>query len=191
MDENNNVQSHTARVKQFWREWRFPVICFAVAFILFKFVFLTAIIPTASMYPTLPSPCFSFSARATYWFEEPERGDIVLFKRADGNSKIYAKRIVGMPGDTLEIKHGQTYINGEIYDEPYLRETPEDLDFGTFQIPSGCYFMMGDNRNNSYDSRYWDEHFVPRENILSKVYYSIPIGTPETTDNDIAQQKGQ
>lgn len=96
-----------------------------------------------------------------------------------------------MPGDTLEIKHGQTYINGEIYDEPYLRETPEDLDFGPFQIPSGCYFMMGDNRNNSYDSRYWDEHFVPRENILSKVYYSIPIGTPETTDNDIAQQKGQ
>lgn len=105
--------------------------------------------------------------------------------------KGYAKRIVGMPGDTLEIKHGQTYINGKIYDEPYLRETPEDLDFGPFQIPSGCYFMMGDNRNNSYDSRYWDEHFVPRDNILSKVYYSIPIGTPETTDNDIAQQKGQ
>ena len=119
----------------------------------------------------------------------PERGDIVLFKRDIPDSKVYAKRIVGLPGDTIEIKHGVTYINGEALEEKYLRETPDDEDFGPFNVPEDSYFMMGDNRNNSYDSRYWDEHFVPRKSIISKVNFSVPLA-PHKDENDIEQQKG-
>lgn len=189
MGNNNNVQKHTGKVKKFLQEWAFPLVCFVAVWILVKVVFPTAIIPTASMYPTLPSPCFSFSTRAAYWENDPERGDIVLFKRDIPDSKVYAKRIVGLPGDTIEIKHGVTYINGEAFEEEYLREPPDDEDFGPFNVPEDSYFMMGDNRNNSYDSRYWDEHFVPRKNIISKVNFSIPLA-PHRDENDIEQQKG-
>lgn len=189
LENNNNVQKHTGKVKKFLQEWAFPLVCFVAVWILVKVVFPTAIIPTASMYPTLPSPCFSFSTRAAYWENDPERGDIVLFKRDIPDSKVYAKRIVGLPGDTIEIKHGVTYINGEALEEKYLRETPDDEDFGPFNVPEDSYFMMGDNRNNSYDSRYWDEHFVPRKSIISKVNFSVPLA-PHKDENDIEQQKG-
>lgn len=105
-----------------------------------------------------------------------------MFYRENGSKTIFAKRIIGMPGDVVEIKHGITYINGKILEEEYLRETPDNKNFGPFQVPDGYYFMMGDNRNNSYDSREWEEHFVPRNNILSKVYYSIPLS--ELVDNE-------
>lgn len=169
------MPTRTEKLKQVFNEWKIPIVAFATALILFKFVFLLVLIPTSSMYPTLPSPCYSISIRAAYWFNDPVRGDIVLFRRDNGDKTIFAKRIVGMPGDTIEIKHGVTYINGEVFEEDYLRETPDDENYGPFQVPEGCYFMMGDNRNHSYDSRKWDEHFVPRENVLSKIYYSISL----------------
>lgn len=169
------MPTRTEKLKQAFNEWKIPIVAFAAALILFKFVFLLVFIPTSSMYPTLPSPCYSISIRAAYWFNDPVRGDIVLFRRDNGDKTIFAKRLVGMPGDTIEIKHGITYINGEVFEENYLKETPDDESYGPFQIPEGCYFMMGDNRNHSYDSRKWNEHFVSRKNILSKIYYSISL----------------
>lgn len=169
------MPTRTEKLKQAFNEWKIPIVAFAAALILFKFVFLLVFIPTSSMYPTLPSPCYSISIRAAYLFNDPVRGDIVLFRRDNGDKTIFAKRLVGMPGDTIEIKHGITYINGEVFEEDYLKETPDDENYGPFQIPEGCYFMMGDNRNHSYDSRKWNEHFVPRKNILSKIYYSISL----------------
>lgn len=172
-----------SRVKGFVFDWLPSIITFAVVWVLCHTVFLTAIIPTGSMVPTLPAPCFSFSLRTAYWFDSPQRSDVVLFQRNDGNDKIYAKRVIGLPGETIEIIAGQTYINGALYTEPYLNETAEPLDFGPFVVPDGCYFMMGDNRNHSYDSRYWDEHFVPEENVLSKVITSV--GVPGEMKDDI------
>lgn len=144
------------------------------------------------MYPTLSAPCFTVGVRTDVLNKPYERGDIVLFQRDDGNERFYAKRIVGMPGDVLEIKHGQTYINGVEYEESYLNETPEDLDFGPFQVPEDHYFMMGDNRNNSYDSRYWDEHFVPANKVMSKVYLHFHLGlSDKDSQDDMAAQKGE
>ena len=144
------------------------------------------------MYPTLSAPCFTVGVRTDVLNKPYERGDIVLFQRDDGNERFYAKRIVGMPGDVLEIKHGQTYINGVEYEESYLNETPEDLDFGPFQVPEDHYFMMGDNRNNSYDSRYWDEHFVPANKVMSKVYLHFHLGlSDKDSQDDMAVQKGE
>ena len=171
MEENNIVLSRTQRMKDFVKSWALPVICFVVFWLIFKFVLMTSIIPTQSMYPTLSAPCFTVGVRMNVLSKPYERGDIVLFQRSDGNERFYAKRIVGMPGDVLEIKHGQTYINGVEYEESYLNETPEDLDFGPFQVPEDHYFMMGDNRNSSLDSRYWTNTYVAEDKILAKVLF--------------------
>lgn len=192
LEENNIVLSRTQRMKDFVKSWALPVICFVVIWLIFKFVLMTSIIPTQSMYPTLSAPCFTVGVRTNVLSKPYERGDIVLFQRGDGNERFYAKRIVGMPGDVLEIKHGQTYINGVEYEESYLNETPEDLDFGPFQVPEDHYFMMGDNRNNSYDSRYWDEHFVPANKVMSKVYLHFHLGlSDKDSQDDMAVQKGE
>ena len=126
LENNNNVQKHTGKVKKFLQVWAFPLVCLVAVWILVKVVFPTAIIPTASMYPTLPSPCFSCSTRAAYWENDPERGDIVLFKRDIPDSKVYAKRIVGLPGDTIEIKHGVTYFFVFVFVFEYLFFSPDD-----------------------------------------------------------------
>lgn len=149
------------------------VIVFLTVFLLSRTVFLFATIPTASMVPTLQNPCWVLSLRTAYWFDSPEQGDIVLFQRDNGEEVVYAKRVIGMPGDTIEICGGVTYINGNVYEEDYLAETPEALNFGPYVVPDDHYFMMGDNRNNSQDSRYWEEHFVSEDNVLSKVVFHI------------------
>ena len=108
-----------------------------------------------------------------YWFSEPERGDIIVFRRSNGDEKVYTKRVVGLPGDKIEIINGMTYINDILYEEPWLKETPEDISFGPYYLGSTSYFCMGDNRNNSNDCRYWPEHFVSEKNVLAKAKISI------------------
>ena len=76
--------------------------------------------------------------------------------------------MIGLPGDKVEIKGGVTYVNGEPLQEDYLKETPLVKDFGPYDVPEDCYFVLGDNRNNSRDSRYWTNTFVPRNSILGK-----------------------
>ena len=97
MEENNIVLSRTQRMKDFVKSWALPVICFVVFWLIFKFVLMTSIIPTQSMYPTLSAPCFTVGVRTDVLNKSYERGDIVLFQRDDGNERFYAKRIVGMP----------------------------------------------------------------------------------------------
>lgn len=129
-------------------------------------------VPTGSMEDTIPKPSRIISSRVHYWFGDPERGDVILFDPPDGDEYYYVKRVVGMPGETLQITDGRVYINGSDVplDEPYLRETPTGS-FGPYVIPEGCYFVMGDNRNHSNDSRYWQNSFVARENIYAKAIF--------------------
>ena len=98
-----------------------------------------------------------------------ERFDIVVFDL--GDSKL-VKRVVGLPGETLEIKEGHVYINGEINEsvDEHIKETYIG-DYGPYTIPENCYFMMGDNRNNSLDSRFWENKFVEEDDILGKVIF--------------------
>ena len=86
----------------------------------------------------------------------------------------YIKRVIGLPGDTIVIKNGEIYLNGseEPLAEPYLAETwTEENDGMTFEVPEKCYFMLGDNRNYSEDSRYWKNPYVQREEILAKAVF--------------------
>ena len=165
--------------------WMPVLLAVLIVILLSKTVWLCATIPTESMDPTLPAPCFVFSSRAAYWNQAPQRGDIVLFYRGNGEKTIYAKRVIGLPGDVIDIVHGQTYINDELLDEPYLAETPDTTVELRFIVPEGSYFVMGDNRNHSYDSRHWEEHFVPEDNILSRVNpkWVIPLGSNKKEEN--------
>ena len=114
---------------------------------------------------------------------KPKRGDVIVFIFPKDKSKDFIKRVIGLPGDRIEIKGKKIFINGKlfndkygVYIEDYSGGTPYKMEsFGPITVPGGQYFVMGDNRNHSYDSRYWG--FVPEEYIKGKafiVYFSWP-----------------
>ncbi len=137
------------------------------------FLLMNTEIPTGSMEDTIPTGSRIISSRVHYWFSDPERGDVILFEPPDGDIYPYVKRVIGLPGETVTIIDGLVYINdsSEPLDEPYLKEIPVG-DFGPYVVPEGCYFVMGDNRNHSNDSRYWNNTFVPRDNVYAKALFS-------------------
>ena len=137
------------------------------------FLLMNTEIPTGSMEVTIPTGSRIISSRVHYWFSDPERGDVILFEPPDGDIYPYVKRVIGLPGETVTIIDGLVYINdsSEPLDEPYLKEIPVG-DFGPYVVPEGCYFVMGDNRNHSNDSRYWNNTFVPRDNVYAKALFS-------------------
>jgi signal peptidase I len=99
-----------------------------------------------------------------------KRGDVITFLYPKDKSKWYFKRIVGLPGETIEIRAGKIYINGQILDEPYVEEIYNQVkaSFALRTVPQHQYFVMGDNRDNSSDSRYWGN--VDKELITGKYY---------------------
>ncbi|MEW6367967.1 MAG: signal peptidase I [Acidobacteriota bacterium] len=122
-------------------------------------------------------------------FKEPRRGDIVVFKYPEDPTKDFVKRVIGLPGDTVEIRSKTVYVNGKAFQEPYkyhkdshifspfdLSARPEAVmrdNYGPVTVPAGDLFVMGDNRDNSHDSRYWG--FLPRTNLKGKpliIYWS-------------------
>lgn len=107
--------------------------------------------------------------RFAYWFSEPERGDIVIFRYPDNEEKIYIKRVIGLPGETVEIIDGKVYIDGseQPLQEDYVNGVPTG-NYGPYVVPENSYFMLGDNRGNSEDSRFWTNKFVKKEKILAK-----------------------
>jgi signal peptidase I len=105
--------------------------------------------------------------KAAYSFGDPHRGDVVVFRKPGEPERVLIKRIIGMPGDRLEIQDGQVYIGDEFLEEPYIKE-PTSADYSSIEIPMEHYFVMGDNRDYSSDSRSWGT--LPRENIIGKAW---------------------
>lgn len=105
-----------------------------------------------------------------YAFHEPERGDVIIFHSPGNKRGDYIKRIIGLPGDTIEVKMRSVYINGTELDEPYVKDSP-NYTFAPVKIPGNKYFVLGDNRNNSSDSH--NGWLVPRQNIIGKAWLSI------------------
>jgi signal peptidase I len=118
-------------------------------------------------------------------WREPKRQQIIVFRAPlpEQGFPDFIKRCIGLPGDTLEIKAGVVYINGKALVEPYRQDPPNALEYkGPWHVPAGQFFMMGDNRENSYDSRYWG--FVPRANIIgTPVVIYMSIDAPEEVWN--------
>lgn len=134
-----------------------------------KVVMVNAQIPSESMEKTIMVGDRIFGNRLAYINEEPERFDIVIFRPPDDESKLYIKRVIGLPGEKVQVVDGQVYIDDaeEPLDDSFVPEIPEG-DAGPYVVPQECYFMMGDNRNNSEDSRFWEQPFVSRDQIEAK-----------------------
>ncbi len=109
--------------------------------------------------------------RLSYIFGEPQRGDIVTFIYPDDGKTLYLKRIIGLPGETISGKEGVIYIDGEPLKDDFTEEVSYD-NFGPYTVPEGSYFMMGDNRTDTWDSRYWTHKFVKLEDIIGKAEVS-------------------
>jgi len=147
------------------------VILLAVVLLIRIFILINATIPTESMENTIMTETRVMGLKCSYWFSDPQRGDVIVFPAPDEPETPYVKRIIGLPGETVEIRDGVTYINGEVLEENYLAE-PMAGSFGPYSVPEGSYFVMGDNRNHSKDARYWTNTFVPGDTIWGKVYFS-------------------
>lgn len=149
------------------------LVASCIAFVLNTFIIANSRVPSGSMENTIMTNDRVIGSRLSYHFSDPERGDIVIFKYPDDPSIYYVKRIIGLPGDTIDIVDGAVYLNGSDtpLDEPYLREPMLPEEPMHFEVPDNCYFMMGDNRNNSNDARYWQNTYVERDAIIAKVLF--------------------
>ena len=139
-----------------------------LAFLINHFLLVNVYVPTGSMENTIMAGDRNLALRISYWFSDPQRGDVVVFEAPDDPDTLYVKRVIGVGGDTVEVKDGDVLVNGQVQDEPYIKEITEG-DFGPYHVPEGCYFMMGDNRNDSLDARFWENTYVEKDAILGKV----------------------
>lgn len=156
------------------KEW-IEVIVFAgfLAFNIRVFVIQAYKIPSGSMIPTFQVKDHLFVSKFNYWSKLPKRGDIVVFKFPEDPKKDFVKRVIGVEGDTVQIVNKQVFVSGNKMDEPYkihddpilIPGEPRD-NLRLIMVPKGCFFAMGDNRDKSYDSRFWG--FVPGENLKGK-----------------------
>lgn len=158
-EEETQVQEQK---RPWWREllsyiWIVVVAC-ALATAVNRYVLINAEIPSESMENLLTVDDRIFGCRLSYVFGEPERYDVVMFQYPVDEETIYIKRIIGLPGETVEIKDGGIYIDGSQtpIEEDYLPEEWVDGNDGFFfEVPKDSYLMLGDNRNISEDARYW------------------------------------
>ncbi len=142
----------------------------AAALLINEYVIAKVVVPTGSMENTIQVNDQLLCFRLAYLLDDPKRGDVVIFPWPDNPEETYVKRIIGLPGETVEIKNGAVYIDGEYLPEPYLPEVMHGS-YGPYEVPENCYFMMGDNRNSSADSRRWENTYLKREDIVAKVLF--------------------
>jgi signal peptidase I len=119
-----------------------------------------------SMMPTLQEGEYVIINKLAYYFDEPERGDIIVLHFPNDRSRDFIKRVIGLPGDEIEIGSREVRVNGVLLQEPYINAPPEYS--GQWVVPEGEYFVLGDNRNNSSDSYTWS--FLPHEDIVGKAW---------------------
>ncbi len=159
--------------KEIWEWVKIIVSAAAIALILNTFIIANSQVPSGSMENTIMTNDRVIGSRLSYLFEESERGDVVIFRFPDNEKIYYVKRVVGLPGETVDIYDGHVYLNGSEtpFEEPYLREPMIPEEPMHFEVPEGCYLMLGDNRNYSADARVWQNTYVKKEKIIAKVLF--------------------
>ena len=159
-------------------DWlKYIVAALVFAFLLNSFVIISAQVVSPSMESTIMTNSRIIGLRLAYVWGAPRRFDIIVFKFPDDETvKPYVKRIVGLPGEKVEIVGGKVYIDDNLVplDDSFINEPPRASEgpYGPYIVPEGCYFVMGDNRNNSNDSKNWNNKFVAKEKIMGKVLFS-------------------
>ncbi|KPJ53463.1 MAG: hypothetical protein AMJ37_01370 [Dehalococcoidia bacterium DG_18] len=150
-----------------------------VIFLLVQVTLESCQVEGACMQPNLYTGQRLLVNKAGYWFGSPQRGDVIIFQSPQPPDRNMIKRVIALPGEWVEMKNGNVYItdtNGNTFtlEEPYIAEPAKDSYYRT-QVPDDCYFVLGDNRNLSSDSRSWG--MLPRENIIGKAWLCYwPLG---------------
>lgn len=165
-----------------WDYVKMIIIVVVAVLVVNNVVLINAKIPSPSMEKTVMTGDRLFGFRLAYGlnldlfgnkiskkFKDPERFDIVIFHYPDDENQLFIKRLIGLPGDKIVIRDGKVYLNDSDtpLEESYVPEAPKG-DFGPYVVPEDCYFMLGDNRNNSKDSRYWENTYVRFDQIVGK-----------------------
>lgn len=181
------IRQKPKRKKSIWREYAEALlVALALALVIRAFVVQAFKIPSESMLNTLQVGDHLLASKFAYGIKipftdhyiyqgsEPQRGDIVIFQYPNDPSIDYIKRVIGVPGDTIEVRDKQLYRNGQPVKEAFIRHTdPDGIEplrdnYAPVKVPEGKYFVMGDNRDNSLDSRFWG--FVDRDAIRAKAW---------------------
>jgi signal peptidase I len=176
--QESKIQDTSTLVKV-WRSWQENLVLMAIALGLACFirVFLAEprYIPSESMFPTLHTDDRIVVEKVSYHLHPPVTGDIIVFqpspelqRRGYAQDQAFIKRIIGKPKDVVSVDHGQVYLNGQPLTEDYIAEPPNQP-FSPVTVPPGEFFVMGDNRNDSNDSRYWG--FLPEKNIIGRAVF--------------------
>jgi len=149
------------------------------------FVAQSFLVEGSSMEPSLHHGQRLFVEKVSYRFTEPKRGQVVVFRYPGDERRKFIKRMIGLPGDEVAIKNGFLYVNGLRLDEDYINGptygTYGASTFGPVLVPEGHYFVLGDNRRNSDDSRYPDVGFVPKKNLVGRavvIYWPLAQMSP-------------
>ncbi|WP_068550771.1 signal peptidase I [Thermosulfidibacter takaii] len=160
------------------KDWLKDIAVALIIALIIRALFIQAFrIPSGSMIPTLLIGDHLLVEKVSYRFRKPKRFEIIVFKFPLNRKVDYIKRVIGLPGDTVKIVNKQVYVNGKKLNEPYVQHTdpavlPADVsprdNFGPVKVPEGHLFVMGDNRDNSYDSRFWG--FVPEKDIVGRAF---------------------
>jgi signal peptidase I len=187
---NHNPKHQKSQENQEENFWIELAKTFATAFVLAfgirTFVAEARYIPSESMLPTLEVNDRLIIEKISYHFKTPRRGDVVVFEptealRQQNFNDAFIKRIIGLPGETIQVKNGTVFVNGQALEEKYIEEEPQ-YDYGPVTVPDNEYLVLGDNRNNSYDSHYWG--FVPRSNFIGRAAVRFwPPNRMGTLDN--------
>ena len=165
-------------MEELWEYIKMIIFVVVVVFIVNNVLLINAKIPSESMEDTIMTGDRIFGNRLAYINKDPQRFDIVIFKYPDDETQLFIKRVIGLPGETVEIRDGKVYIDGAEtpLDDSFTPEPPQG-NWGPEVVPEGSYFMLGDNRNRSKDSRFWTNTFVKKEKILGKAvlrYFPSP-----------------
>lgn len=151
------------------------MVSYAVLLMVFQIIFtqgfMLSEVPTGSMAATIKPGDHIISTRFDIGEEDIERYDVLIFTLPDNPEMTYLKRVVGLPGEKIEVKNGKVYADGMELDNSFTKGPQNRRGDGTYVVPEGCYFFLGDNRNNSKDSRFWKEKYVPAANIQAKARF--------------------
>ncbi|MDI3327135.1 MAG: signal peptidase I [Alicyclobacillaceae bacterium] len=151
-----------------WWEWAAAIaIALVLAYLIRLFVFEIFVVDGESMEPTLHNGERLVVDKIIYHFKKPNYGDVVIFRYPSDPRQDFVKRVIGLPGDRIEIRNGVVYRNGQVLQEPYIAEAPK-ASFGPAVVPPDHVFVMGDNRNHSKDSRDPSVGMVPFANLIGR-----------------------
>ncbi|AGX41725.1 signal peptidase I [Clostridium saccharobutylicum] len=168
MDRNKSTKREKLVINKFLKEWVLPIVsAIILALLINKFLFFNVYVPTGSMIPTININDKGLVS-IVHDAQNLKRGDIIVFYSNEFNENL-VKRLIGLPGDKIEIKNGAVFVNGEELKEDYVKN--KDKYNGTFEVPKGKYFFLGDNRPDSADSRYWKDPYVDASDIKGKFQF--------------------